>query len=365
MNTMLTPDMNEVMEAVHYRPAISIILPFEPKMSAKALLTLSLAAAVKKVEKELEENYPAEMVLLMKQKLHTIIQHLNFNTHKKSIAIYVSPVFEKVLYLDIAVEEKIMVDESFEIRDLVYSKKQLHKYLVLLLDGRESRIFLGNADSFVRIVSNTARPVFAYVNDIPQKVANFSDKEARRELMMDKFLHYIDNGLDIILNAYHLPLFIIGPEKMLGHFNAITKHKAAIIDCVYGCYDDASDKKIAEILAPYIADWKKVMQKDLLNQLDDAAGKKKLVTGMADVWREAGSGKGRLLVVEKDYMYEAARGGGKNSIIPVAGNLNKFSCIRDAVDDVIEKVLDSGGDVEFADNHLLDKYQQIALIKYY
>ncbi len=365
MNTVLTPEMNEVMEAVHYRPAISIILPFEPKMSAKAALNLSLAAAVRKIEKELEENYPAEMVQLMMQKLHTIIQHLNFNTHKKSIAIYVSPVFEKVLYLDIAVEEKIMVDESFEIRDLVYSKKQLHKYLVLLLDSRESRIYLGNADSFVRIVSNAARPVFAYVNDIPQKVANFSDKEARREVMMDKFLHYIDNGLDIILNAYHLPLFVIGPEKMLGHFNAITKHKPAIIEYVYGCYDDASDKKIIEILAPHIADWKKVIQKDLLNQLDDAASKRKLVTGMADVWREAGSGKGRLLVVEKNYMYEAAHGSGRNTITPGAGSLNKFSCIRDAVDDVIEKVLENGGDVEFADNHLLKDYQHIALIKYY
>ncbi len=365
MNTVLTPGMNEVMEAVHYRPAISIILPFEPKMCSKTALNLSLAAAVRKIEKELVAHYPPDMALLMMQKLEEIVRHLNFNTHKKSIAIYVSPVFEKVLYLDIVVEEKIMVDESFEIRDLVYSKKQLHKYLVLLLDGRESRIYLGNSDSFVRIVSNAARPIFSYVNDIPQKVANFSNKEARREVMMDKFLHYIDNGLDIILNAYHLPLFVIGPEKMLGHFNAITKHKTAIIDYVYGCYEDASDKKITEILAPYIADWKKVIQKDLLNQLDDAAGKKKLVTGMADVWREAGSGKGRLLVVEKDYMYVAAQGNGKNGISPAVGCLNKFSCIRDAVDDVIEKVLENGGDVEFADMDLLKEYQQIALIKYY
>lgn len=365
MNTVLTPEVHEVMEAVHYRPAISVILPFEPKMTAKAALNASLAAAVRAVEKELAENYPEEMQLLMMQKLHCLVQHLNFNTHKKSIALYMSPVFEKVLYLDIAVEEKIMVDESFEIRDLVYARKQLHKYLVLMLDSRESRIFLGNGDSFVRIVSNVARPVFSYVNDIPQKVANFSGKEARKEVLMEKFLHYIDNGLDIILNAYHLPLFVIGPEKMLGHFNAITKHRTAIIDYVYGNYDGASDKKIAEILAPHIADWDNVIQKDLLNQLEDAAGKKKLVTGMADVWREAGSGKGRLLVLEKDYMYEAVQGSGKENIMPAAGSVSKFSCIRDAVDDVIEMVLENGGDVEFADNHLLKDYRQIALIKYY
>lgn len=365
MNTVLAPGIAEVMEAVHYRPAVSIILPFEPKMSAKTALQYSLAAAVKKVKKELDENYPEDTVLLMMEKLDLIVQHLNFNTHKKSIALYVSPVFEKVLYLDIVVEAKIMVDESFEIRDLVYSKKQLHKYLVLFLDGHESRIFLGNSDSFVRIVSNAARPIFAYTNDIPQQVANFSDKEARRQMMMDKFLHYIDNGLDIILNAYHLPLFVIGPEKMLGHFKAITKHKSAIIDYVYGSYGNADEKRIIEVLAPYIADWKKVLQKDLLNQLNDAAGKKKLVTGMMGVWREAVSGKGRLLVVEKNYMYVADRRSGKGIIAAAAGSLNKFSCIRDAVDDVIEKVLENGGDVEFVDKGLLKDYQQIAMIKYY
>ena len=64
------------------------------------------------------------------EEIKGIIKNLNFNTYKKSIAIYVSPVFEKVLYLDIAVEEKIIIDESFEIRDLVSCKREIQEYLV-------------------------------------------------------------------------------------------------------------------------------------------------------------------------------------------------------------------------------------------
>jgi len=130
-----TPEISEVMEALHYRPAISIILPFEPKMKSKTELIHSLKIATDSVEKDLMENYPDEMSILVMRKLRAIINGLNFNSYKKSIAIYVSPVFEKVLYLDIPVEEKIIVDESFEIRDLVYCKKQLHKYLVLLVSS--------------------------------------------------------------------------------------------------------------------------------------------------------------------------------------------------------------------------------------
>src|SRR6476660_8503471 len=133
MEPLIKTDMEEVLGATHHMPAVSIILPFEPKMSMKTELTYSLKCAKEKVEQELAENYPADQGQLVLHKLTGILDSLNFNSHKKSIAIYVSPVFEKVLYLDIPVEEKVMVDETFEIRDLEYSKKQYQKYLVLLL----------------------------------------------------------------------------------------------------------------------------------------------------------------------------------------------------------------------------------------
>ena len=90
MNPVVTPEIREVMEAVHYRPAVSVIVPFEPKMSLKTELTHTLKTAADKVERELLENYTSEMGQLVMQKLRTIIKNLNYNTHKKSIAIYVS-----------------------------------------------------------------------------------------------------------------------------------------------------------------------------------------------------------------------------------------------------------------------------------
>jgi Bacterial archaeo-eukaryotic release factor family 3 len=365
MNLTVTQEIKEVIEAVHYRPTVSLIMPFEPKMSLKTELIHSLKTAADKVERELLENYPGELGMLVMQKLRAIIKDLNFNTHKKSIAIYVSPVFEKVLYLDISVEEKIIVDESFEIRDLVYSKKQLHKYLVLLLSNKISRIYLGNTETFVRIVSDTPESVSAYINDVPERLANFSDKSDWKEIIMDKFLHHIDNSLDIILNAYRLPLFVLGTEKVLGHFKKLSKHTAAVIDYVHGNYEEASLPELKKILEPHVADWKIVMQKDLLNQLDEAAGSKKLVVGMRDVWREATSHKGRLLVVEKNYMFPAQHGGSEDIIYKATEPYNKFSYIKDAVDDVIEKVLENGGDVEFVDKEVLKDYDHIALVKYY
>ena len=46
-------------------------------------------------------------------------------------------------------------------------------------------------------------------------------------------------------------------------------------------------------------------------------------------------------------------------------SLQKPFYIKDAVDDIIEKVLASGGDVEFVDEGILKDYNKIALIEYF
>jgi hypothetical protein len=134
---------------------------------------------------------------------------------------------------------------------------------------------------------------------------------------------------------------------------------------VHGNYEDATLPQLKVLLEPHVADWKQVIQKDILNQLQNAAGKKKLAIGMRNVWREATNRKGSLLVVEKNYMYAAEHGSKEDEIHRAGKTLNSFSSHKDAVDDAIEKVLENGGDVEFTDEGLLEEYDHIALIQYY
>ena len=176
---------------------------------------------------------------------------------------------------------------------------------------------------------------------------------------------HIDDSLGIILNAYHLPVFVLGPEKVIGHFKSLSKHANAVIEYIQGNYDTTATEDLVSLLQPYLLEWNKLRQKDLLNLLENAAGSKKLAIGIRNVWREAMNAKGRLLLIEKDYMYTAQRGANKSVIYMPVKPYNKFSPVKDAVDDVIEKVLESGGDVEFVDKYLLKNYHHIALVQYY
>jgi len=367
MISVLSQEEQQVLNVVKQLPCVSVIMPYEPKMMLKADLEQRLKLAFQKVQKQLRVNYPEEQAGPVLAKLQSLIRGLDSSTYKKSIGIFVSPLVEKVYYLDIPVEEKIIIDESFEIRDLVYSKKEIHKYLVLVLSAQRSRIFLGNTTQFVRLASNMPHHVAAYKNDIPERVGNFSDPSHRKEVMLEKFLRHIDSSLALILKAYSLPLFVMGTDRTVGHFKKLTHHLKNITGYVHGNFDEAGESAIRQAIAPHVADWKHVVQSDLMLRLEAAKGADKLATGIKNVWKSASRGKGRLLIVEKNYMV-AARYSSKKDMWEEETEFTEDRSplfLRDAVDDVIEKVLASGGDVEFVDEGLLDIYEHIALIEYY
>jgi len=125
MNLLTSIQDREAITAVQYLPAVSIIIPFTPVITLKKDLEYCLKNVMGKVEAMLITHYPAEKTMPVIIKLKTLIRNLNYNTHKKGIAIFVSPVVEQVYYLEADVEEKIAIDEFFEVRDEVFRKKQV------------------------------------------------------------------------------------------------------------------------------------------------------------------------------------------------------------------------------------------------
>lgn len=365
MSPAKSPEIREIIESLHYRPSVSIIMPFEPKMSVKSELNHQLKIAVDEVEREFKKNYAGELGILVLQKLKKIIKDLNFSTYKRSIAIYVSPVFEKVLYLDIIVQQKIIINGSFGIRDLVYAKKELRRYLVLTVSAKSSSVYLCDYSSFIRVKLNVPDHIAAFKNDQPERVANFSDPSDKKEVLLKKFLHHIDEGLQFLLHAYPLPVFVMGAKKPLGYFRSITKNQKSIVQYIYGNYEGVTESELKKTLSPYLDNWKKMKYDDLRHQMEKAADMGKLATGMQEVWNHASQHRGRLLLVEKSFMSKGQAGERGDVIFMHAQPYSKFSYMKDSIDDVIEKVLETGGDVEFVEDGMLDEQKHIALIEYY
>jgi len=365
MDIHLASQLKELLEAVHYRPAISLIMPFEPKMKDKAELTKRLKFAYDQIKKEVHHNYNDELAELVLSKLRKQVEHINYSTYKKTVAIFISPVFEKVLYLDIAVEEKIIIDESFEIRDLVLAKKEDKQFLLVSLTAKATKIYLVDQGRFTIIKIDVAEYAEKMHYDLPERVANFSDPSQQKEFNLKKFLHYSDKGLQSLLKSYPLPLLIMGSQKVLGYFKSLTRNTKQIVGYIPGNYSELPSAELAKIIEPAILDWKKIRMKVIFQKMEDAAGAGKLASGIKEVWKQVNNSRGKLLIVEKNFRVSAEQGPDKSKILEQTKPYNDFSYIRDAVDDMIEKMFEMGGDVEFVETDMLKEYGHIALIQYY
>lgn len=366
MPTIAIPELYEFTDTVPYRPAISILLSLEQMSYAKERVKQSVKQATEEVEKHLLEHYPGEMVLLMTEKLRQLIESINYNSNKKSAALYLSPLFEKILYLDIPVNETTIVDESFDIRDIVSNKKQSKEYLVLHLSENEYRIYEGKGHSLRLILHNSASAHYASYKDIlNEAAANNPGGAIAKELIWEHFLKHAANTLDILLNAYYLPVFVIGQTRAIDYFQRTTGHAASIVDFLCTLQDPAGNDAISEMLKPYISDWEKVRYTILKKQLGEAAENQKLTTGIKAVWQEASAHKGKLLIVEKNFIYPVEQTTGSIQMSPAARSYSSSSLVTNLVDDIIEKILEAGGDVEFVEDGYLEDYDRIALIQGY
>lgn len=342
-------------------PVVSIILPFEPKMSLKNELDYQLKRAGRQVEKALSETYPAIVYQPVMQRLQSILKTLNFDTHKKSIAIFVSAEVQKIYYLDIVVEEKIVVGSSFEIRDIILNKKQNVRYLMLLLSSKMSKMYLYDGHKLGLIKLNRSLCKAARHRDLPEPVSHYSDAQQENQILLDEFLHHMDEGLSIILKSYPYPLFILGPKKVLGHFKSLTHHAHSIIQYIHGNYNRYSEAQLGDVICPHVADWAQLKQQNILRQLQDAGDHQRLASGIQQASREVSHKNVKLLVVEENFIYPRSPLSGQPGRY-TGRNVQNHFYVKDDVDDLIEKVLMAGGDIEFVHDGSLGNYNSIAAI---
>ena len=355
----MQPAINSKKEAlvkyINTDPSVLIILPFEPKMSAKSVLQAKFKKAVETVEQELAKQYPAFITSLLIKKLKMLIGSLEYTTHKKSIALHLCGDNEKVMYLDIDVQEKIIVNESFKIRDIVVHKLRQPQCLLLALSKNKANLYLCSKDQCKLLVVNT--------NDAGS--AAFLGKfygQIEKEIGLVTFIQHIDNGLRIILEAYSLPLFLCGNKKNIVHFKQLSIMANRVVEWLSTEVEESNETALKILIQPYLQDWQKIKERDLLLQADRAMNDMKCVAGIKAVYKAATEKRGKMLIVENDFVFPAFIG--EQGIVNADERavLHNSCYIKDAVDDIIEKVLTNGGDVELVSKGLLENHGRILLI---
>lgn len=339
-------------------PCLTVTLPLADDFSRQRSLEHQLNSVKAQVKRALNARYPGEQAQLILNRFGELAKNINPPGDRKGMLIFVSPHFTKLLFLHGEVSPRIVINHNFEIRDLTVEHLSAGESLLLLLSAEKAILYHRKYNEFTPLDLGVPAHIAAYQNDAPEKVANFSDTGRRREVLLEKFLRHIDQGLGKVLRSYSLPVHLVATPKVAGLFKKISRYPASISSYHHGNYMDATPAELYRILP---GDGLLPMDsgKELQEELETAANEKKLACGFPEVSAAAIRENTRLLLLEDDFSLPAEPVKDKQP----AGAGKQL--LQYTIDDVIEKVITCGGDVRFLAHDALKEYGRVALIEYY
>ncbi len=338
-------------------PAVSIILNNDAPSARNEKFKVALKDAIKEAVKKLEESgYDKRIVRSLEDKMNKLEEKVFYENISKALVMFVSPNYEDVLDIPFPVQNKVIVDNSFEIRDLLRTVNRLFQYDVILLSKKKTRFFNAFHDTLIEVNSSDIPEGMEYYleNKINQKEdPGKQESEAMRLYVLD-----VDKFLRVYTDMY-TPLIVMGDKKLVSYFKNNSKRPAKILDEIYGSYDDSRlseiQKKVVEKLNEYISK----RDDELLERVQPDIDRYSYVSGIQESWEVAAMKEARIMLVEQGYKLEGYSINDGLFIVFDKPESGEYEYHADVIDDLAEMVLLQGGEVYFLSPGKLEKYDKI------
>lgn len=346
-------------------PALTITQPTHRAAPDNRQDPIRLKGLVKEASDRLRGELAKREVEPLLARLQELAAGINHHHNLDGLALFVNHDFARAVRLPFALKERVVVDETFYTRDLVFAMNRTPRYWVLALSEKATRLFEGTREHLVEIASEGFPLRHTGPGGERPLPGDFGiDKSAYRDERHRQFFREVDAALKPMLAADPLPLAVVGVERHLAFFNEVSHQRHAILTTMTGSHDSTSPHELGKLIWPPVESGLAANREQVFAELERAIGERKLAATVGEAWRLAHEGRGRLLLVEEDFHYPA-RVDETGKILTPAVDITAPDVIDDAVDEIIEAVLLKQGQVVFVDSGRLADQQRIALILRY
>lgn len=357
---MLSRSEIKSLQAHREYPSISILAPTHRTAPANKQDPIKVKNLVTKAVKRLHEEFPKREVAPVVANLNGLVKNLDWQHFLDGLALFASREKAKEIHLPFRVKPRAIIDETFATRDLVYSYNRAKPYRILAL-SHTARLF----DAWTDVLEeHTARP-FPMEHRGAGGAAKLPggkgiNRSAVRDDAQRAFYRTVYAAVDSLQRAHPLPLVLVGVDRSLAFYREVIHSADSVTAMLAGNHDRTPPAALGKLVWPVVQAASTVGRTEALVQLDQAVSANRHASGIDQVWRAVVTNQCRTLLVEKDFKYPA-------NVAPTGDRLEPFTgkgpaALDDAVDEVIEKVMQSGGDVYFYGPGDLDGHQGIAAI---
>jgi hypothetical protein len=363
----------DLLVAENGKPCLSIIVPTLKYTRDRMQNPIVVERAISKAQRLLTHNaWPKAQIERMTFNLASLADKLDYIRLQEGLAVFVSPDIFKIYPLPFSVNEKVMLSKNFEIRDLIYATQFLQPYYLITLSRKRIRLFRGSGRDIQEVINEDfpKQYVEEYEYARPCVGSSFGsglqafekDKSILVQTRINAFFKDADKALDKYVKGKGR-LFTAGVDEELTEFEQISGHE--VTGKIRGNFDVDALHPLAESVWHLMRTNVIAAQEQAVVEFEEALGKSLAVDGIANVWQAAHEGKGRLLLLEKDYQvtgYVQRQHPGHLFTYPPVG---QYDLVHDAADDAIEITREKGGEVMIIENGTLEGFDRIAMMLRY
>lgn len=245
------------------------------------------------------------------------------------------------------VEETVVVGETFLTRDLVRIASRTPRYHLLVLSDQATRWFQG----WGRRLSEETGHGFpmesqAGSHDPPEGFNKGVDPKAYANERSKVFLQRVAETTRAHMNNEHAPLFVAGVERLQALYREVAGEDA-ISGRLSGNFDGRSPHDLAEALAPELERWQQARRHMVLERFQEVKGTRNGVVGLREVGEAAAMARVDTLLVENPYSIAGTFDRETGRVITIANGGESDMAPDDVVDEIVETVVERGGNVVF------------------
>lgn len=277
---------------------------------------------------------------------------------RSAVALYASSSHRSAWALPVGVPDRAVIDPTFATRDLVRALHRTPRHIALVLTDREARLFDGVGDALLP-PARSAFPLRA-----PERSADTGGRRAQRRATRggddDAFLRTVDRALSTHLRLHPAPLVLIGTQRLLARFTALSHSTERLAGTIQGSHARTPLPVLSGLIRPVMEDYLHSRQDEAMALLEQRTSAGRVVSGMAATWLAARAERPEMLAVEQGLFYPA-RLSGDGDLLSPAEDIDHPEVIDDAVDELIETVLRRGGWIALVEDGALAEHDGVAL----
>lgn len=348
-------------KSIKANPAVTIYMKTNRTFPENSKDIINLKNLIVETEKRLKKEYNEDVAKQIIKKLKDFASGIDHNYNLDSMIIFVSSDFIEFVRLPVKVKNNVIIDNKFATKVLIRALLQSENYYVMCISRKIIRLIEAVNDTAVNEINDGTFPIqnesYVDTDDIRKAWGNIYDNYAK------EFFSKADKQFTKYYKINPRPLVLAGDIRNISYYKEITRNKNNVIGQIEGNYDNTKDHEIAKrayetVIKPY----SNQVQEKFLEEINVALKENKLLVDINDIYNAARDGKGFKLFVEKNYVQPVKI---ENNRILLKDNPTGSDVIDDVVNEIIDLVNKSKGNVMFMNPNQLKEFNKIVLISRY